>query len=77
MISAFRIEANEKMRSRLVDTGKRDHAADAFIAALTGLVFLGAIDTWTVIEPKNDQLEDAYAEGWIFFPEKASGVGNS
>jgi predicted nuclease with RNAse H fold len=43
---------------------------DAFICALTALVYAGRISEWAVRTPQTDQeSQAAKAEGWIFFPE--------
>ena len=56
------------------------HLTDAFLAALTGLVYFetvagvrkgltpGSGDTWTVRCPKEEEKKLAAIEGWIFFP---------
>lgn len=77
LLSAFQIQSDQAKQDRLVDEGEKDHATDALLAALTGLIFIDAIDMWTVIEPRDDQIEDARAEGWIFFPEKSQETGVS
>jgi hypothetical protein len=77
LIAAFHLEADEATRKRLVSRGKKDHAADALLAALTALMFVGAIADWTVRDPDESQVEDARQEGWIFFPECSSRADKS
>lgn len=72
LAKAFRLEFDERTKEALVSIGKKDHAADALLAAITGLIFLGALADWTVVNPTDGQREDARREGWIFFPERRS-----
>jgi len=69
LIDVFQLRADDAERKALVGRGKQDHGADALLAALTGLMFLGVMDHWTVREPVGEQLDHARIEGWIFFPE--------
>jgi hypothetical protein len=70
LIESFKIDVDATTKNQLVCTGKKDHAADALLAALTGLFFMGEIPGWTVRSPEHSQVNDADAEGWIFFPER-------
>lgn len=72
LAKAFRLELDERTEKALVSSGKKDHAADALLAAITGLIFLGALSDCTAVNPTNGQREDARREGWIFFPERRS-----
>jgi hypothetical protein len=70
VINAFRIQVEPSQIDQIVSTGKRDDATDGFLAALSGLIILKVVDGWGTWWPDGDQIEDATAEGWIFFPRK-------
>jgi Protein of unknown function (DUF429) len=70
LANAFQLVLDERTERALVSTGKKDHAADALLAAITGLIFRGELADWTVVDPTDEQREDAEREGWIFFPER-------
>jgi hypothetical protein len=76
LAKALQLELDERTEESLVSTGKKDHAADALLAAITGLIFLGALADWTVVNPTDGQIEDAQREGWIFFPKRRSPHAN-
>lgn len=78
LFRSFRIDANDSMQNDIVSTGNRDHATDALLSALTGLMFLGSFQEWDVAIPSDEQVDDARSEGWIFFPRPAhQGIATS
>jgi len=50
-----------------------DNELDAFVAALTGLAYLGKLPGWTVAKPSDEQSAAAEREGWIFYPVRDGG----
>lgn len=73
LTTIFRIDPlSEDLRRELVGKGEVSHATDAFVAALTGLMYEGALGRDLRRPTTDDEKRDALREGWIFFP--ASGV---
>jgi len=72
VIDVFQIQAEGSVIDQIVATGKKDHATDGLLAAVSGLILLDLVDGWGTWYPDTDQIEDAKAEGWIFFPRKLS-----
>ena len=74
IIAAFDINADKPTIGRIVSWGKKDHATDGLLAAITAMIYSGAIRGWTTYQPNDEQIADAKNEGWIFFPKK---IGNT
>ena len=72
LVSMFGVTDPHGLFDRLVGVGEEDSdAADAFIAALTGLAYLGHLQGWSVRGPSTSNEQSlASTEGWIFFPTK-------
>lgn len=70
LIAAFEIQADNTTIGKIVSNGKKDHATDGLLAAITAMIYIGMINGWTTYEPNHEQIADAGSEGWIFFPKK-------
>lgn len=71
----FRVApCSDEVKRRLVGVGKASHATDAFVAALTALVYEEVTD-YVIRRPDTEGEErDARREGWIFFPQNRSSI---
>jgi hypothetical protein len=70
IIAAFDIDADKTTIDKIVSRGKKDHATDGLLAAITAMMYRSAINGWTTYQPNDEQIANAESEGWIFFPEK-------
>lgn len=67
--SVFGVQDPNQLTNMLIGVGDEDSdAADAFLAALTALAYLGQLPGWSVRRPASHELALAETEGWIFFP---------
>ena len=64
---------------QIVSTGKDSDQTDAFMAAITALIYAHTVGSgagiggWKVRCPRSDEeREDALREGWIFFPVRST-----
>ncbi len=69
LFSMFGVQDPNQLTKKLIGVGEEDSdAADAFLAALTALAYLGQLPGWSVRRPVSHELALAETEGWIFFP---------
>ena len=70
ILRQFKIECDNQFKARLAGNGEEDDdKTDAFLAALTALMYLGKVKGWTVRKPSGEEERNvALKEGWIFFP---------
>ncbi|MGE0708618.1 MAG: DUF429 domain-containing protein [Planctomycetota bacterium] len=62
------VQVSRADRAALVSAGKDSDRTDAFVAALTGLAYLGALEGWEVRLPPAEKKSQVEKEGWIFVP---------
>ena len=70
VVNSFEIRVDDDSLNEIVSTGKKDHATDGLLAALSGLIYAGSMEGWGTWFPNESQIDDARTEGWIFFPKK-------
>lgn len=71
LLSMFGVRDQQHLAKQLIGVGEEDSdAADAFLAALTALAYLGKLPGWSVRRPSDTELTSAQTEGWIFFPQR-------
>lgn len=69
LFSMFGVQDPNQLTNKLIGVGEEDSdAADAFLAALTAVAYLGQLPGWSVRRPTSNELTLAETEGWIFFP---------
>ena len=65
----FEMAIDDDKKTKVVGTLNETHEIDAFLAALTGFMYLGVIEGWTVRKPHSGSEQKAASrEGWIYFP---------
>jgi len=77
IVRGFNIDIEDSLVDTVVSVGRKDHATDALLAALTAIIYGGGVVGWNVWNPGDDQIERAKEEGWIFFPRREEPSGES
>tara|TARA_B100000965_G_C19581202_1_gene753622 strand:+ start:974 stop:1801 length:828 start_codon:yes stop_codon:yes gene_type:complete len=72
LVGRFKVSFGECSREegvrRIASEGRDSDKTDAFVAALSGLVYLGLLPSWVIERPQGESAIAARAEGWIFYP---------
>lgn len=67
LFNEFKVDCADEERLKLVSQGTDSDKTDAFIAALTALIYAG-VPGRSIHNPTPEQKDSAQHEGWIFFP---------